>query len=292
VTAIGCGGDAVSEAVIGHPGGSSTPAAPSEPRAPGGPSGSGSPTAPGTAACRVSNRAQWALGGADCVVGTTIVRINEAFVCNKPLSTYGTLPLRVLIQSTAAWDDAGAVLLDGGCTGDGDPDTIDLIVDIQGGGPTTDVGNGADALKTRTSPGPQDIQLTGSINCGRRAPAAHQDGIQIQGGANIAFVNVKMGDYANGRSTCQGAGGAFFYSLNNPNNVDILGGEFIACNHGLLGDEGTGHDVVDAKFRSGRNDGSDPNCNFASGGACTQTTGLGMSNVTCQEWNATTKLWE
>src|SRR3989344_9369032 len=220
--------------------------------------------------CLVSNRDQWSIGGADCTAGTTINRVDQAFICNQALSNYGTLPLKVVVDNTGAWSTAGAVMLDGGCSGDGNADTIDLIVDIRGNGPFSSTGPGEDAFKTRTSPGPQNVQLTGIIECGRQASGAHQDGVQIQGGSNISFVNIKMGNYQSGLSTCQGAGGAFFYSINNPNNVDIYGGEFIACNHGLLGDIGTNHDVIDAKFRSGRNDGSDPNCNFSSGGACTQ----------------------
>ena len=242
-------------------------------------------------ACLVSNRTGWALGGADCNVGTTINRIDQAFICNQPLSNYGTLPLKVVVDNTGAWSSAGAVMLDGGCSGDGNPDTIDLIVDIRGNGPFSSTGPGEDAFKTRTSPGPQNVQLTGIIECGRQASGAHQDGVQIQGGSNISFVNIKMGNYQSGLSTCQGAGGAFFYSINNPNNVDIYGGEFIACNHGLLGDIGTNHDVIDAKFRAGRNDGSDPNCNFSSGGACTQYAALNMVNVSCGNWNNTTDTW-
>lgn len=258
----------------------------------GGSDGASDAASPGEETCLVSNRSGWSLGGGDCVVGETLTFTDEAFVCDQPLDSYGTLPLKVVVRSTTAWDDAGAVLLDNGCRGDDDPDTIDLVVVIEGEGPFSDTGPGADALKTRNAPGPQDIQLTGVIDCGRQAPGAHQDGIQIQGGSSIAFVNVAMGDYQAGLSTCQGAGGAFFYSLNDPQNVDILGGEYIACNHGLLGDEGAGHDVTDARFRSGRNDGSDPSCDFASGGACTQTDGLTLTDVTCEEWNPATDQWE
>lgn len=249
------------------------------------------PPSSGNSNCLVSNRTSWALGGTDCRVGSTITRTNQAFNCTQPLANYGTLPLKVVIVSTQVWDAAGAVTLDGGCSGDNNPDTIDIIVDIRGDGPNSNAGNTHDAFKTRTAPGPQNVQVTGVINCGYRSSTAHQDGIQIQGGSNLAFVNIKMGDYQNGRSTCQGAGGAFFYSINNPSNVDILGGEYIACNHGLLGDIGTGHNLVDVKFRSGRNDGSDPNCNFSSGGACTQYTGLSMSNVRCGNWNASSDTW-
>jgi hypothetical protein len=242
--------------------------------------------------CRVSNRATWAVGGVDCRYGTLIERVDEPFRCSGPLQFQGDLPLYVRARSTTAWTDTAAVLLDTNCRGDDDPDTIDLILEIEGTGPKSDVGNGQDALKTRMFPGPEDIQLTGTINCGRRVRGARQDGIQIQGGSNLAFVNIKMGDYANGTSTCEGEGGAFFFSSNNPTNIDVLGGEYVACSHGLSGGAGTMHDVVDAKFRAGRNDGSDPNCTFASGGACTQTTDLTLQNVTCEDWNPSSSSWQ
>ena len=75
---------------------------------------------------------------------------------------------------------------------------------------------------------------------GAARPGAHQDSIQIQGGTNITFVNVLAGgDYDAGTSTCMGAGGGPFYSLNRIANVDILGGKYISCNHALNGNNAT-----------------------------------------------------
>ena len=105
------------------------------------------------------------------------------------------------------------------------------------------------------------IQLTGHADCGpKHDSSAHQDGVQLQGGRDITFVDFTIGDYDGGRSTCQGAGGAFFYSGAGgyePQNIDVVRGKYIACNHALLVGGGSG-DVSDASFRSGRTDGTDP----------------------------------
>ena len=173
-----------------------------------------------------------------------------------------------------------------GCTGQSIVDTsVHLIVDIRGDGPRSSAGNGQDAFKTRQNP--QNINVTGSIHCGRRAPGAHQDSIQIQGGTNITFVNVLAGgDYDAGTSTCMGAGGGPFYSLNRIANVDILGGKYISCNHALNGNNansGPGNDVRDARFRSGRS--SDPNCaSFATAPPCLNTRALSLSSIVCERW--------
>ncbi len=135
---------------------------------------------------------------------------------------------------------------------------------------------------------PQNLRVTGSIQCGQKAPNAHQDAIQIQGGTNITFVNVEAGgNYDAGTSTCAGAGGGPFYSLNTITNVDVLGGKYIACNHTLNGhnaDSGPGNDVIQARFRSGRS--SDPNCEgIHASPPCMNTGALALfQNATCQQW--------
>ncbi len=60
------------------------------------------------------------------------------------------------------------VRLDPGCTGDGDPGTIDLILDVRGDGQT--FGTGDDAIRITTdSPGASNIQTTGHADCGEGA---------------------------------------------------------------------------------------------------------------------------
>jgi hypothetical protein len=234
--------------------------------------------------CATTNYSKWTWE--QCKPGTTITVVNEGWHCDRPLATYGPLPIKVISMSTVAWNDAAPVTVNSGCTGSPGSD-VNLIVDIRGSGPRSSVGPGVDAFKTRQNP--QDLRITGSIQCGRRAPNAHQDAIQIQGGTNIVFVNVEAGgDYDAGLSTCQGAGGGPFYSVNRITNVDVLGGKYIACNHALNGSNASDgdDDVIDARFRSGRNDGSDPNCSFASSPPCVNTSSLRLQNVTCELWRA------
>jgi hypothetical protein len=179
---------------------------------------------------------------------------------------------------------AGAVQLGAGCRGDGNPATTDLILDIRGDGRT--YGPGDDAIRLMNSlPGASDIVIEGHADCGPRYGSAHQDGVQILGGTNITFRNFTIGDYANGRSTCQGAGGMVFYSLRS-NNVDFIGGTFIGCNHSLLaGTSSPGGEVRNASFRSGRTDGTDPVCvGYAASDPCIVQNDVSVSGLVCQRW--------
>jgi hypothetical protein len=233
-----------------------------------------------------------------CVPGTTLTRTDAKFLCDRPLSSYGQLPLKVVLNFTPGrqFGENGAIDLYTGCAGDGNANTIDLIVDVRGNGTT--YGPGVDAFKVRQAAGYNaGIQVTGHIDCGPRyAPDVHQDGVQLQGGRNITFVDFSVGNYATGRSTCQGAGGAFFYSGASgyvPTNIDVVRGSYIACNHSLFMGLGSG-DVLNAHFRSGRTDGTDPLCTeFAASPACTgDAPGVTMASVTCQRWNASGDRWE
>ncbi len=232
--------------------------------------------------CATTNYSTWTWE--QCKPGTKITVTNEIWQCNKPLSSYGPLPIKVISISTTAWTDGAAVTVNSGCTGS-EGTGVNLIVDVRGEGPQSPNGPGHDAFKTRVNP--QNLRITGSMQCGRRAPDAHQDALQIQGGTNITFVNVEAGgDYDAGLSTCQGAGGGPFYSLNQISNVDVLGGKWISCNHALNGGHpGSDNDIVDAKFRSGRDDGSDPSCvAFYSSPPCVNTAPLRLTNITCEQW--------
>jgi hypothetical protein len=196
----------------------------------------------------------------------------------------------------------GAVDLVGGCAGDGNPNTIDLIVDVRGDGTT--FGPGVDGMKVRTTAGySAGIEITGTVQCGPKAsPSEHADGVQLQGGRDITFVDFNVGFYDQGRSTCQGAGGAFFYSNAGgyvPRNINVVRGKMIACNHALFVNSAghTGY-VRDAFFRSGRVDGTDPMCTgYAGSPACTGTNdrippGVTLTNVSCQRWNAQADRWQ
>jgi hypothetical protein len=229
----------------------------------------------------------------NCTPGRKITLRNRGFHCNRPLRSYGRLPLKVKVKFSRGrrFGGNGAIDLTTGCAGDGDPDTIDLIVKVKGNGRTFGPGN--DAFKVRQQAGyNRGIQVTGDVDCGPRySRAAHQDGVQVQGGRDITFVDFTVGKYRRGRSTCQGAGGAFFYS-GSATNIDVVRGKYIACNHALLAGHGSGS-VVGAKFRSGRTDGSDPKCRgFHGAPPCElQAAGVSASGLTCERWDRRRNRW-
>ena len=231
-----------------------------------------------------------------CAPGRTIVRWNRSFHCTRRLARYGRLPLKVVVRFSRGrrFGGNGAIDLDTGCAGDGNPSTIDLIVLVRGNGRT--YGPGRDAFKVRQRAGYNGgIQLTGHVDCGPRYVGAHQDGVQLQGGRNITFVDFSVGRYHRGRSTCHGAGGAFFYSGASgfrPQNIDVVRGRYIACTHSLFTGSGSGR-VVGAKFRSGRTDGSDRKCRGVHGAPpCElETRRVRVSNIVCLRWNGRRNRW-
>jgi hypothetical protein len=230
----------------------------------------------------------------DCNAGRRLVLRNRGFNCTRPLRSYGRLPLKVKVKFSRGrrFGGNGAIDLTTGCAGDGDPSTIDLIVKVKGNGRT--FGPGVDAFKVRLRAGYNGgIQVTGDVDCGPRySGAAHQDGVQVQGGRDITFVDFTVGKYRRGRSTCQGAGGAFFYSSSSATNINVVRGKYIACNHALLAGRGTGS-IVGAKFRSGRTDGSDRKCRgFAGAPPCVlDGASVNTSNLTCERWHPRRNRW-
>jgi hypothetical protein len=220
-------------------------------------------------------------------VGTTIVLPkNTEWHCNRALSTYGTLPIKVISRWNQLSPNSNpniAVSVDNGCTAPAGTD-INLIVDVQNEGG----GQISDAFKTRMSPGPQNIRITGRLGCGERLSGDHQDGVQLQGGSGIYFVNMDVGgNYDAGDANCQGAGGAMFYSINHT-QASVLGGKYIACNHGLYafsGEVAPGSEIVNAKFRSGNT--TTAFCSaFYSGSPCSGALSqfARFENVTCQQY--------
>ncbi len=289
LTCSGEGGTANASAVVAV---NSQPTPPPAPN----PTPTPPPSSGGSVNCLVSNRTSWALAGTNCRVGTTITVTNQGWACSRALSSYATngLPLRVISNSTVSWS-GNAITLDNGCVGDGNNDTIDLIIAVNANGKSGGIGPQDDSSKFRQDPGPRDIQVTGKFECGMPGAGAHPDTWQFQSNsvANMAIVNGTTGDYAAGTSTCQTAGGAMFWS--DSTKVDILGGEYIGCNHGINATQagGSGSRVIDVKFRSGRTDGSDPNCaGYSASDPCIGLANLTYSNVTCQRWNSNTRTWQ
>jgi chitodextrinase len=253
-------------------------------------------TPPPSGTCTVASTA-------GCVPGSTITLTNTQWVCNRAISSYGRLPLKVVVNFTSGfrYGGNGAIDLVSGCAGDGNDQTVDLILDVKGDGRT--YGPGMDAMKVRTTAGyTAGIQITGRVECGPRySSTAHQDGVQIQGGRNITFVDFYIGNYDAGLSTCHGAGGAMFYSSAggySAQNIHVVRGKYIGCNHSFYTNTGTTGSVRDAMFRSGRTDGTDPVCTqYAGAPPCTGSgdrvaSGVAFTNNTCQRWNRTAKRWD
>ena len=237
-----------------------------------------SPNPPPTSgACLVSNATSWQ--PESCPAGTNIEVTNQTWSCNRPLSQYGPLPIKVTVRATTSYDAAGAITLDSGCQGDSNSDTVDLIGIIEGDGARGTRGVGQDAFKTRQSP--QNVQVTGRFECGPQAPNAHQDMVQFQGGTNITLVNVTSGNWNTGRATCQGAGGIIY--TNGGTNINIVNSYFVGCNHGIIGGNAAQNEIRNSGSRSGRTDGSDPNCvGFSASPPC--STGATYVNVICERW--------
>ena len=253
-----------------------------------------SPPPPASGSCSIANTS-------GCAARSTLNYTNATWTCDRPLSSYGALPLRVVLDYTNNGTSFGA-RLDAGCTGDGNASTIDLILDIRGDGRTR--GPSEDAIRIMNhSPGARDIQITGRADCGPRRGGAHQDGIQAIGGTNITFVDFVIGNYDAGVATCQGAGGIVFYSGDGgtrPQNLQIIRGSYIGCNHAL----GNGNPpnstgaARDARFRTGRIVAQqgicvDENGNpYHSSPPCITPSNFTRANLTCQRWNATQQQWE
>ena len=192
--------------------------------------------------------------GTGCQPRSRIVRTNAGFSCTRALSVIarnngingnpGRLPLLVKINfTTYRAINPGVVEIRRGCRGDGNNNTIDLILEIEGDGRTQ--GGTIDAIKVRENP--HDIQITGYANCGPEglgpdgrpdtSDDSHQDGAQIQGGNRIEFIDFTWGDWAARRATCQGAAGTFVPgSVNNwpVRNMACIRCKSVSCNHGML----------------------------------------------------------
>ena len=249
------------------------------------------PPPPPADTCLVSNRSQWQLAGTDCAYGTRLDFTNQQFRCSQPLSNYGPLPLKLVWNFTGNPDfgDQGHLDFLSGCRGDGDSDTIDVIVQSNADGLTVGAAGGAGKFRTA---GPTDIQITGNFDCGPLgASLAHQDVWQFHPTwliARLDIVNGTSGDWGAGTATCIGAGGAIFYSNNY--DVDVYGGRYVTCNHGFFGNSMLSNRVEDAGFRTGRVDGSDPRCAGYNAGDPI----IGPAtfvNVIGQRWNAATQSW-
>jgi hypothetical protein len=150
--------------------------------------------------------------------GTTITT-DRPWNCTGALTAFGTLPIKIVstIANGSANDNDNAINLRG-CYGDGNPATVDLILDIRGNG--GNVGNGSvgtsyDAV--RIGQNSRDLVVTGNAECGARNvdPSIHQVIVQALSGNRITFVDFTSGDPFTGRWTCWGAGGGWYITWAN-----------------------------------------------------------------------------
>ncbi len=136
--------------------------------------------------------------------GTTI-RTDENWVCDRPLESYGELPIivksRIVDQPRPG---AGVILSGPDCAGDGNPETIDLVLEIQGDGGR--IGPTSDAVRIKL--GAHDIEIEGYADCGEAPAGVRQNGIYVMLGYRITFVGFRVGDPDAGEWTCKGASGA------------------------------------------------------------------------------------
>jgi hypothetical protein len=226
---------------------------------------------------------------------TEITLTDQTWTCNQPLSNYGTLPIRVVINYTTTDTVEFGVRLGTGCTGDGNSATVDLELDINGDGIN---GPYIDAVRIlNASPGASDIVITGEADCGRARPESHQDGVQALGGTNITFRDFEVGfNGPGGNPSCQGAGGAMFYSAGSattaPDNMRVEGGEYRACNRSLLDgvSPGSGH-IENAIFRSGYDTNHPDACEDSTGDkfnianpCVTSYADVTESNIVCDQY--------
>jgi hypothetical protein len=154
----------------------------------------------------------------------TVITTNRPWNCTGPLSSFGTLPIKVVstIANASANDNDNAVSLRG-CSGDGDPATIDLILDVRGNRGA--IGTSYDAV--RIGQNAHDLVVTGNAECGARSsnPSIHQDIVQALSGNRIEFRDFTSGNPETGRWTCWGAGGGWYITWANagiPTNLVCL----------------------------------------------------------------------
>jgi len=144
----------------------------------------------------------------------TVIVTNRPWNCTGPLSAFGALPIQVVstIANASANDNDNAVSLRG-CSGDGDPATIDLILDIRGNRGA--VGTSYDAV--RIGQNAHDLVVTGNAECGARSsdPSIHQDIVQALSGNRIEFRDFTSGNPETGEWTCWGAGGGWYVTWAN-----------------------------------------------------------------------------
>jgi hypothetical protein len=183
--------------------------------------------------------------------GSTLEVVNEAWHCTAPVTTYGEVPVTVHVvfanAASASATFGDGVYLEDGCTGDGDAGNgCDLILEVDGDG--GDLGPAHDGVKVKE--GARDLVVCGHADCGRLAPGAHQDAVQVMGGDRIVFRGFRSGDVDARTYTCGGGGGGFFVSATNGSPEDVVceGCEIVVRNQALNVEESLRSGARDSTF--------------------------------------------
>ena len=178
--------------------------------------------------------------------GTTITT-TQPWSCNGSLASFGELPVKVVSTIANPGNDNAINLR--GCYGDGDPATVDLILDVRGNGGS--VGTAYDAV--RIGQNAHDLVVTGNAECGARHtnPSIHQDVVQALSGNRIEFRDFTSGDPFTGRWTCWGAGGGWYVTWANgsiPTDMVCLRCILATFNQNLRIDESVHSGARDSVF--------------------------------------------
>ena len=180
----------------------------------------------------------------------TVIVTNRPWSCTGPLSAFGALPVKVVstIANASANDNDNAVSLRG-CSGDGDPATIDLILDIRGNRGA--IGTSYDAV--RIGQNAHDLVVTGNAECGARSsnPSIHQDVVQALSGNRIEFRDFTSGNPETGDWSCWGAGGGWYITWANagiPTELICLRCKLATFNQNLRIDESVRSGARDSVF--------------------------------------------
>ncbi len=177
----------------------------------------------------------------------TVITTTSPWQCAGSLAAFGPLPVMVVSTISNPGDDNAINLR--GCYGDGDPATVDLILDVRGNG--ADVGTAYDAV--RIGQDAHDLVVTGNAECGARHsdPSIHQDIVQALSGNRIEFRDFTSGDPFTGRWTCWGAGGGWYVTWANgsmPTDLVCLRCVLATYNQNLRIDESLRSGARDSVF--------------------------------------------
>jgi hypothetical protein len=181
------------------------------------------------------------------IVPGRIIRTTRSWECRGNLRRYGRLPIKVISNIRNPGNGDAIRLI--GCVGDGNPRTVDLILDVNGN--RRGLGTAYDAV--RIGQNARGLVVTGDVECGRRHtnPGIHQDIVQALSGARIEFRDFTSGNPATGRWTCWGAGGGWYVTWANgsiPTDLVCLRCRLATFNQNLRIDESVRSGARDSDF--------------------------------------------